>query len=165
LKRETLSDLIIRKVKCQKRVKNDKENYIDKLIDQEAIDKAKKVDQEKFETPSLLLFKYEGTIRQWFLKIINHPYFETYMLIIILLNTIQIAIENPLSNPNTSLSKIMNIVDYIMTGVFTLEIVAKIIANGLFFCGERSFLANYLNFMDIGIVVVSVRIFHIFDIL
>ena len=44
LKRETLSDLIIRTVKCQKRVKNDKETYIDKLIDQEAIDNAKKVD-------------------------------------------------------------------------------------------------------------------------
>jgi hypothetical protein len=59
----------------------------------------------------------------------------------------------------------MNIVDYIMTGVFTLEILGKIIANGLFFCGERSFLSNYLNFMDVGVVVVSVRKILIFDIL
>jgi hypothetical protein len=57
------------------------------------------------------------------------------MLLIITLNTIQIAIENPLTNPNTTIAMILNIVDYIMTGIFTLEVIIKIIANGLFFCG------------------------------
>jgi hypothetical protein len=80
------------------------------------------------------------------------------MLLIITLNTIQIAIENPLTNPNTTLAMILNIVDYIMTGIFTLEVIIKIIANGLFFCGQRSYLTNYLNIMDLGVVIVSVSI-------
>jgi hypothetical protein len=78
------------------------------------------------------------------------------MLLIITLNTIQIAIENPLSDPNTTLAVILNYVDYLMTGIFTLEVIIKIIANGLFFCGKRSYLTNYLNFMDLGVVIVSV---------
>lgn len=156
MKRETLSDKIVNMIKCKKKEKDDKANYIDKLIDQEAIDEAKRLDQERFETPSLLLFKYEGALRARLLSIINHPRFETYMLLIITINTIQIAIENPLSNPNTSLAMILNVIDYIMTAIFTLEVIAKIIANGLFFCGERSYLGSYLNFMDLGVVVVSV---------
>ena len=37
LKKESLSDKIVSLLKCKKKVKDDKANYIDKLIDDEAI--------------------------------------------------------------------------------------------------------------------------------
>jgi len=41
-----------------------------------------------FETPSLLFFKYEGSVRKFVFSIVQHKSFETYMMIIIILSSI-----------------------------------------------------------------------------
>jgi len=79
------------------------------------------------------------------------------MLFFILINTVEIAIENPLNDPNTKLALWLRIIDYSMTTIFAIEVLIKIISNGLFFNGQRSYLKNYLNFLDLGVVVVTVR--------
>jgi hypothetical protein len=43
-----------------------------------------------------------------------------------------------------------------MTSIFALEVLIKMISNGLFFNGQRSYLKNYLNFLDFGVVVVTI---------
>jgi hypothetical protein len=80
------------------------------------------------------------------------------MLFFIAINTIQIAIENPLNDPNTLLSSVLNVVDYILTAIFALEVIIKIIANGVYFCGEQSYLRNYLNLLDMSVVIISVEV-------
>jgi len=60
-----------------------------------------------------------------------------------------------LSDPDTTFSKVMLIIDYILTAVFTLEIILKIIANGLLFSGQRSYLRNSTNVFDMVIVLIT----------
>jgi voltage-dependent calcium channel T type alpha-1G len=79
------------------------------------------------------------------------------MIFFIAINTIEIALDNPLNDPSTKFVFALYIVDYIMTCIFSIEILIKIIANGIFFNGERSFFRSYLNFLDIIVVIVTVR--------
>lgn len=78
------------------------------------------------------------------------------MLLFILINTVEIAIENPLNDPNTKFAQSLKIIDYSMTSIFTLEVIIKIISNGLLFNGKRSYLKSYMNFLDSGVVIVTV---------
>jgi len=80
------------------------------------------------------------------------------MLILILINTVEIAIENPLNDPNTKLSLSLKIIDYTMTTIFAIEVIIKIISNGLFFNGKRSYLKSYMNLLDSGVVIVTVSL-------
>ncbi len=80
------------------------------------------------------------------------------MLLFILINTVEIAIENPLNDPNTKFTQSLKIIDYSMTSIFTLEVIIKIISNGLFFNGKRSYLKSYMNFLDSGVVIVTVSL-------
>jgi len=43
-----------------------------------------------------------------------------------------------------------------MTGVFTLELLAKVIACGFLFNGKGSYLRNFWNVMDFIIIIPSV---------
>lgn len=49
----------------------------------------------------------------------------------------------------------MIIIDYILSGLFTLEVVMKIIANGLIQNGNRSYLRSATNIFDILIVIIT----------
>lgn len=83
------------------------------------------------------------------------------MLFFILVNTVEIAIENPLNDPTTNFAQWLRIVDYSMTSIFALEVLIKMISNGLFFNGQRSYLKNYLNFLDFVVVIVTVSKYFI----
>lgn len=114
---------------------------------------------ELFESPSLFIFKYESITRQLCLKIIDYRYFETIMMIFILVSSVQLGIDNPLNDPDSTLSKVLVIIDYIMTCIFGFEIIIKIIANGFIMCGSRSYMKNVVNIIDLFVVVISVSFF------
>lgn len=44
-----------------------------------------------------------------------------------------LPLDNPLSDPNSQIQKILSIVNVILTILFVIEAVTKIIAKGLFF--------------------------------
>lgn len=46
--------------------------------------------------------------------------------------------------------------DYVLTALFTLEVALKLIANGLLFCGSRSYLRSSTNFFDMVIVIITI---------
>ena len=48
------------------------------------------------------------------------------------------------------------IIDYVMTAVFGLEMVIKVIANGFLFNGAQSYLRQPSNVLDLFVVVMSV---------
>jgi hypothetical protein len=61
-----------------------------------------------------------------------------------------------LTDPNTANALALKILDFILTGVFTVEAIIKIIAYGAYFCGEQSYLRSYINIMDLGVIIVTV---------
>jgi len=105
---------------------------------------------------SLNLFTYDGRFRQFVMNFVAHRYFEYLMVVIILLSTVQLAADNPLSNPDSALLITLAIIDKILTVIFSLEMIMKIIAFGVLNCGSTSYLRSNWNILDMLIVIISV---------
>jgi hypothetical protein len=86
----------------------------------------------------------------------NHKVFDQVVLVFIVISTIMLAIESPLSDPNNQLAHVLQILDYIMTGIFFSEMCIKIIATGFVACGKHSYIKNGWNILDFMIVAVSI---------
>ncbi len=78
------------------------------------------------------------------------------MLVFTLASSIQLGVDNPLNDPDSRFSRVILIIDYMLTAIFGIEFIIKSIANGLFFCGERSYLKNTTNILDLFLVITSV---------
>ena len=78
------------------------------------------------------------------------------MMIFIFISSVTLGIDNPLNDPDSTLTIVLRIIDYVITCIFGIEIIIKIIANGFFFCGSRSYMKNAVNILDILITLISV---------
>ncbi len=105
------------------------------------------------------LFSYSGHFRQYVMNFVTHRYFEYAMVVIILISTVQLAADNPLSNPDSAFLITLVIVDKILTVIFSLELIMKIIAFGVLNCGSTSYLRSNWNILDMLIVIISVSLF------
>ncbi len=72
-----------------------------------------------------------------------------------------IALDNPLNDPKSKISKEIGKIDVSLTVIFTFEAAAKIISYGLMNCGSMSYLKNPWNVLDFIVVLVSVS-YYIF---
>lgn len=55
------------------------------------------------EGKSLYLFSVENHMRRIIYNLVNHPYFDNFILSLIILSTILAAVENPLLDPKSKL--------------------------------------------------------------
>ena len=90
--------------------------------------------------------------------------FEYSVLVLIIASSITIAIDNPLNDPNSRLSRGLFIVDSIFTFLFLIEALLKIIAMG--FCcssvkGRKPYLCNGWNVLDFVVVLASLLDFSL----
>ena len=111
------------------------------------------------EGKSLFIFNVDNSLRRTTYNIVNHPYFDNCILALIILSTILAAIENPLLDHKSKLLKFLKITDIIIVVVFTLEMIMKILAFGLFFNGRDSYLKDTWNILDFTIVLISLSEF------
>lgn len=74
---------------------------------------------------------------------------------LIVISTINLALENPLDNPKARKLAILGYIDYGMTAVFTIEMLLKMIAFGLVINREFSYLRSGWNILDFFIVLSS----------
>lgn len=105
---------------------------------------------------SLCIFHRKNIVRRIDKKIAEHPYFEYFILVVIIISSITLALENPLNNPDSKLSKSLDIINIIMTSIFWIEFMMKVLANGLIFNGKQSYLRNPWNIIDFFIVIISI---------
>ena len=80
------------------------------------------------------------------------------MIVIILISTVQLVADNPLSDPDSAFLMTLVIVDKVLTVIFSLEMIVKIIAFGVINCGSTSYLRSNWNLLDMTIVIISVSI-------
>ena len=78
------------------------------------------------------------------------------ILSLICLSSILLALDNPLSDPESNLVYFLYYADILLTAVFTLEAVFKIITFGFIFNGSKSYIRNSWNIMDMVVVIVSI---------
>ena len=85
-----------------------------------------------------------------------HPWFDPFIMFIILVSTVMMIIDNPLNDPDGQLSYVLSQMDIVITSIFCFECAVKIIQYGLLFNGPNSYLKVSWNIMDIVIVCFSV---------
>ncbi|PCI31096.1 hypothetical protein COB52_00370 [Candidatus Kaiserbacteria bacterium] len=51
-------------------------------------------------------------------------------------STFLLTLENPLDDPSGSLAGVLQKIDIVVTTIFTLELIFKVIVMGLMFCGS-----------------------------
>ena len=92
------------------------------------------------------------------MKMVRNKWFDYVILIFIVISSIQLAIENPLQDPDGQLSQVMFVINTVLTVIFVFEALAKIIASGLMLNGTDSYLRSTWNIIDFIIVLFSVSL-------
>ena len=104
---------------------------------------------------SLFVFSIENPLRKFCACIVNHRYFDPFILIMIFASTMMLTLENPLNDPNGTLMMFLQYTDYVFTTIFAIECVFKNIQTGFLFNGPNSYLRNAWNMIDFIIVAFS----------
>lgn len=105
---------------------------------------------------SLNCFSQENPFRVICHAITSHKRFDNLILVLIVVSTVALAFENPLSDPNSMMLKILKQLDFYFTLIFIVECLLKIFTRGLLFNGSQSYLKNFWNVMDFIIVISAV---------
>jgi hypothetical protein len=66
-----------------------------------------------------------------------------------------LALDNPLNDPQSTLVAFLNYSDMVLTILFTIEALLKIISFGLIFNGKMSYLRNGWNIVDLLVIIIS----------
>lgn len=97
---------------------------------------------------ALFYFDTDSKIRQTLVNFINYSRFFSYTILFsIVLSILVILLDSPDSR-SEGFKLTLIVFDWILTVIFTLESVLKIIAFGFFFNGPTSYLRNKLDFID-----------------
>ena len=104
----------------------------------------------------MFVFTYKSYLRQKCMFISEHPYFEWAMMFIILLSSFALAIDNPLNDPSTRMSEAFLNIDYVLTGIFLIEVAMKVIGYGFLMCGSKSYMRSYWNMLDFLVVSITI---------
>jgi len=91
---------------------------------------------------SLYLFAPDNKLRLFLQKLVVLPGFDYAILFFILISSVQLALENPLNDPDGQLNTVLNYIDITLTSIFVIEAFLKIIAFGLLLNGPESYLRS-----------------------
>uniref|UniRef100_A0A9J7YVD8 Calcium channel, voltage-dependent, R type, alpha 1E subunit a n=1 Tax=Cyprinus carpio carpio TaxID=630221 RepID=A0A9J7YVD8_CYPCA len=100
---------------------------------------------------SMFIFKPSNPVRRACHYIVNLRYFEMSILLVIAASSISLAAEDPV-NTNSDRNKVLRYFDYVFTGVFTFEMIIKMIEQGLLL-HDGSYFRDLWNILDFIVVV------------
>ncbi|CAF3665036.1 unnamed protein product, partial [Rotaria sp. Silwood1] len=110
---------------------------------------------EKRKNYSLYIFSPENRLRQTFKCLVVKRSFDHITLFFIALNCITLTMERPSISAISFERHFLNITNIIFTIIFTIEMMTKVIANGLI-CGSDTYFHNRWNVMDGLLVIISI---------
>ncbi|KAI3374886.1 hypothetical protein L3Q82_021425 [Scortum barcoo] len=106
----------------------------------------------KREAPdSMFIFKASNPIRRICHYVVTLRYFEMTILLVIVASSIALAAEDPVCT-NSDRNKVLRYFDYVFTGVFTFEMIIKMIDQGLIL-HDGSYFRDMWNLLDFIVVV------------
>jgi hypothetical protein len=110
---------------------------------------------KELEGKSLYLLGTTNKLRIIIYAITKNKIFDTAVLIVIILSTISLSLEHPLSNPDSRMNYNLSIIDIVCASTFLIECLLKILSNGFLLNGKSSYLRNRWNIFDFFIVLMS----------
>uniref|UniRef100_A0A3Q3EG10 Calcium channel, voltage-dependent, R type, alpha 1E subunit a n=1 Tax=Labrus bergylta TaxID=56723 RepID=A0A3Q3EG10_9LABR len=116
--------------------------------------KSEKEEAEETVNPvtpdSMFIFKPDN-VRRACHYVVNLRYFEMCILLVIAASSIALAAEDPVAT-SSDWNKVLRYFDYVFTGVFTFEMVIKMIDQGLIL-HDGSYFRDLWNILDFIVVV------------
>ncbi|KAG8192014.1 hypothetical protein JTE90_001744 [Oedothorax gibbosus] len=106
---------------------------------------------------SMFIFSPTNPIRCAAHYVVNMRYFDLFIMIIISLSSMSLAAEDPVFEDSYS-NKILNYFDYAFTGVFTVEMVLKVVDQGIIF-HPGSYCRDPWNILDAIVVICALVAF------
>ncbi|XP_040216182.1 voltage-dependent R-type calcium channel subunit alpha-1E isoform X4 [Rana temporaria] len=148
---------------CQQQEKDEEE--VDDGEEQAMKRKEKILESPKAIVPysSMLIFRSTNPVRKVCHYIVNLRYFEMSILLVIAASSIALAAEDPVLT-NSDHNKVLRYFDYVFTGVFTFEMVIKMIDQGLIL-HEGSYFRDLWNILDFVVVVGALIAFALANVL
>ncbi|XP_077463702.1 voltage-dependent R-type calcium channel subunit alpha-1E [Stigmatopora argus] len=115
-------------------------------------EEAEDVKAVKTATPdSMFIFKPDNPVRRACRYVVNLKYFEMCILLVIVASSIALAAEDPVAT-TSDWNKVLRYFDYVFTGVFTFEMIIKMIDQGLIL-HDGSYFRDLWNILDFIVVV------------
>ncbi|XP_055677358.1 voltage-dependent calcium channel type A subunit alpha-1 isoform X1 [Lutzomyia longipalpis] len=109
---------------------------------------------------SMFILSPTNPIRRAAHWVVNLHYFDFFIMVVISLSSIALAAEDPVEEESTR-NKVLNYFDYAFTGVFTIEMLLKIVDLGIIL-HPGSYLREFWNIMD-AVVVICAAVSFGFD--
>uniref|UniRef100_A0A1B0EZA3 EF-hand domain-containing protein n=2 Tax=Lutzomyia longipalpis TaxID=7200 RepID=A0A1B0EZA3_LUTLO len=109
---------------------------------------------------SMFILSPTNPIRRAAHWMVNLHYFDFFIMVVISLSSIALAAEDPVEEESTR-NKVLNYFDYAFTGVFTIEMLLKIVDLGIIL-HPGSYLREFWNIMD-AVVVICAAVSFGFD--
>lgn len=103
-----------------------------------------------------MLFNSNNPIRRFTTHLVESNKFDYFIIVLIILSSINLIVDNPLEDPKGTKKYIVDLLDIIFTSIFVLEFLLKIVSYGFCFNGKKSYLRNTWNLIDFFIVSCSV---------
>lgn len=94
---------------------------------------------------------FSSRIRQAAHWTVNLRYFDLFIMLVILMSSIALAAEDPVDD-TSKLNEYLNYFDYAFTGVFTVEMLLKVVDLGIIL-HPGSYLREFWNVMDAVVVI------------
>ena len=110
--------------------------------------------QKIMEGSSFGLFDTHNRFRTICADLVTSPIFDNVIILLILISICLIASENPSGEGSDLRLQIFLVLDITFTTLFTLEMLLKMVAHGVFKT-QRSYLSSNWNRLDFVIVIVS----------
>ncbi|XP_077299455.1 calcium voltage-gated channel subunit cacophony [Arctopsyche grandis] len=109
---------------------------------------------------SMFILSPTNPIRRAAHWVVNLRYFDFFIMVVISLSSIALAAEDPVDEESTR-NRILNYFDYAFTGVFTIEMLLKIVDLGVIL-HPGAYLREFWNIMD-AVVVICAAVSFGFD--
>ena len=110
---------------------------------------------QSIPTKSLFIFDNTNPLRLSCAKLAQHKWFDQIILVCILVSSLGLALDNPLSNRDSSFNTVLGLMDLLFSIIFIIELVIKVIALG-FIGHEGAYLRDPWNGLDSSIVLISI---------
>uniref|UniRef100_A0A672I022 Calcium channel, voltage-dependent, R type, alpha 1E subunit a n=1 Tax=Salarias fasciatus TaxID=181472 RepID=A0A672I022_SALFA len=114
-----------------------------------ATEEEKKAEHENKEEEAVM--HEESRLRRACHYVVNLRYFEMSILLVIAASSIALAAEDPVAT-SSDWNKVLRYFDYVFTGVFTFEMIIKMIDQGLIL-HDGSYFRDLWNILDFIVVV------------
>nr|AAO83841.1 voltage-dependent non-L-type calcium channel alpha-1 subunit isoform A [Lymnaea stagnalis] len=106
---------------------------------------------------SMFIFGPTNPIRRFCHFVVNLRYFDLFIMIVICASSVALAAEDPVIE-NSRRNEILNYFDFVFTGVFTIELVLKVIDLGVLL-HPGSYIRDLWNILDATVVICALVAF------